>query len=31
MKYIIDSANFEEIKEALALGACGITANPSMR
>lgn len=30
MKYIIDSANFEEIEEALALGACGITANPSM-
>lgn len=30
MKYIIDSADLEEIKEALALGACGITANPSM-
>lgn len=30
MLYIIDSANDEEIQEALALGACGITANPTM-
>lgn len=30
MKYIIDSASPEEIKEAMELGACGITANPSM-
>lgn len=30
MKYIIDSGNFKEIQEALDLGACGITANPSM-
>lgn len=30
MKYLIDSANPEEIGQALAWGACGITANPSM-
>lgn len=30
MLYIIDSANDKEIREALALGACGITANPAM-
>ena len=30
MRYIIDTANDEQIQEALALGACGITANPSM-
>lgn len=30
MRYLIDTANFDEIKEALDLGAVGITANPSM-
>ena len=30
MKYIIDSACDAQIQEALAMGACGITANPSM-
>lgn len=30
MKYIIDSGNHNEINEALALGACGVTANTSM-
>lgn len=30
MKYIIDSADLSEIKEAISLGVCGITANPSM-
>lgn len=30
MLYIIDSANDEEIQNALELGACGITANPTM-
>lgn len=30
MLYIIDSANNEEIKDALSLGACGVTANPAM-
>ncbi len=30
MKYIIDSANLQEIRDALELGACGVTANPSM-
>ena len=30
MKYIIDSASPEEIREAVELGAYGITANPSM-
>lgn len=30
MKYLIDTANFQEIKNALKLGIEGITANPSM-
>lgn len=30
MLYLIDSANAQEIHSALALGMCGITANPSM-
>ncbi|WMC91293.1 transaldolase family protein [Kineothrix sp. MB12-C1] len=30
MKYIIDSANEEQIVHALQLGACGVTANPTM-
>lgn len=30
MKYIIDSACDAQIQEALAMGACGVTANPSM-
>ena len=30
MKYIIDSANLQEIQAALEMGAYGITANPSM-
>lgn len=30
MKYLIDSANFNEINDALDLGAVGVTANPSM-
>lgn len=30
MKYIIDTANLNEIKEALSLGVYGVTANPSM-
>ncbi|MBS6396259.1 MAG: aldolase [Clostridiales bacterium] len=30
MKYIIDSANNDEILDALSLGACGVTANPAM-
>ena len=30
MRYIIDTANDEQIQEALDMGACGVTANPSM-
>lgn len=30
MRYIIDSANDQQIQEALAMGACGVTANPTM-
>lgn len=30
MQYLIDTANMEEIKEALELGVKGVTANPSM-
>lgn len=30
MRYLIDSANDRQISEALSMGACGITANPSM-
>ncbi|HEY2419980.1 MAG TPA: transaldolase family protein [Neobacillus sp.] len=30
MKYFIDTANIQEIQEALALGVSGVTANPSM-
>lgn len=30
MKYIIDSANLQEIQNALKMGAYGVTANPSM-
>lgn len=30
MRYLIDSANDRQILEALSLGACGVTANPSM-
>ena len=30
MLYIIDSANDDDIKNALDFGACGITANPTM-
>lgn len=30
MRYIIDSANDQQIQEALNLGACGVTANPTM-
>lgn len=30
MKYFIDSGDMAEIEEAISLGACGITANPSM-
>lgn len=30
MKYFIDSGDMAQIEEAVALGACGITANPSM-
>lgn len=30
MRYIIDSANDQQIQKALAMGACGVTANPTM-
>jgi len=30
MRYIIDSANDKQIQEALSMGACGVTANPTM-
>lgn len=30
MRYIIDSANDDQIREALSMGACGVTANPTM-
>lgn len=30
MRYFIDSANDKQILEALSMGACGVTANPSM-
>ena len=30
MRYLIDSANDRQILDALSLGACGVTANPSM-
>lgn len=30
MRYIIDSADDKQILEALAMGACGVTANPTM-
>ena len=30
MRYLIDSANDRQILEALSLGVCGVTANPSM-